>query len=490
MRTEPGLVLEGRYELTSLIATGGMGQVWKGQDQELDRKVAVKVLREEYAGDEGFLKRFRAEARHTAALSHDAIAALYDYGELDGRAYIVMELCPGRPLSDIIEENPGGLPEKRVISILIELARALDAAHSKGVVHRDVKPENVLVDEDNGWSMKITDFGIARSKDQARLTKTGLVMGTAQYLSPEQAMGKQATSLSDIYALGIVAYEMLAGHRPFTGSSQVEIAMAQVKQQPPELPESINEDLRRLVMMTLAKAPANRPRSAAAVARILEAIQRGVEPRFTTGAIPVTRVEDHDWTGENAVRGESGTGERPRTGPGASPTGTRTAAMPLPLSGRGRGVRHRSGASATSARSAASAGSAASAVSAGSARSAASPSPAPRTSSRERTADRSSRDGTPGGVDTAASARTVRGTSTGRRIGPLSLPGLILVILVVVVIAVAVAGGMGWLPLGATGLGPVDQFDRFDQVGPGETVSARTMNGSVGVGHGTRTGVE
>src|SRR5699024_7651260 len=125
MRTEPGLVLEGRYELTSLIATGGMGQVWKGHDQELDREVAVKVLREEYAGDDGFLSRFRAEARHTAALSHDGIAALYDYGELDGRAYIVMELCPGRPLSDIIEENSRGLPERRVVSLLIELARAL-----------------------------------------------------------------------------------------------------------------------------------------------------------------------------------------------------------------------------------------------------------------------------------------------------------------------------------------------------------------------------
>src|SRR5699024_9506057 len=123
----------------------------------------------------------------------------------------------------------------------IELSRAKDGPHNKRVVHRDVKHENVQVDEKNDWAMKITDFGIARSKDQARLTKTGLVMGTAQYLSPEQAMGKQATSLSDIYALGIVGYEMLNGRRPFTGSSQVEIAMAQVKQQPPELPEAINE---------------------------------------------------------------------------------------------------------------------------------------------------------------------------------------------------------------------------------------------------------
>ena len=507
MRTQPGLVLEGRYELTSLIATGGMGQVWKGQDQELDREVAIKVLREEYAGDEGFLKRFRAEARHTAALAHDGIAALYDYGELDGRAYIVMELCPGRPLSEIIEENTGGLPEKRVVTLLIELARALDAAHSKGVVHRDVKPENILVDEDDDWSMKITDFGIARSKDQARLTKTGLVMGTAQYLSPEQAMGKQATSLSDIYALGIVGYEMLNGRRPFTGSSQVEIAMAQVKQQPPALSEAINEDLRRLIMMMLAKAPANRPRSASAVARILEAIQRGVEPRFTTGAIPVSRVEDHDWTGENRVRPSASAGSANGSGrrPGASPTGTRTAAMPLPLSGRGRGIRHRSGASGPSALSAASAGSAPR-RSAGSARSAASPAPPPRSARRSSPGAASTTAAQGQGlgpteepgrafgqeafadVDTPASSRTVRGTSvTGRRIAGMTVPGFALVVLVVIAIIAAVLGGLGMLPFGAAGPLP-----EMGIAGPAtdEGMSATTMVGSVGVGHGTRTGVE
>lgn len=538
MRTTPGLVLEGRYELISLIATGGMGQVWKGRDQELDREVAIKVLREEYAGDEGFLERFRAEARHTAALSHDGIAALYDYGELDGRAYIVMELCPGRPLSDLIEENPGGLPEKRVLTLLIELARALDAAHSKGVVHRDVKPENILVDEKNDWSMKITDFGIARSKDQARLTKTGLVMGTAQYLSPEQAMGKQATSLSDIYALGIVGYEMLVGRRPFTGSSQVEIAMAQVKQQPPELPEAISADLRRLVMMMLAKAPANRPRSAAAVARILEAIQRGVEPRFSTGAIPVTRVEDHDWTGENRVRrrggpdsagaeGGSSSASSPSTGSpspdssrhGTSPTGTRTAAMPLPLSGRGRGIRHRSAASGPSALSAASAGPAPR-RSASSARSAASPAPAPRSSQTSAATedpaqpadaagqrptngpDRAFGQGAFDDVDTAASSRTVHGTSTtGRKVAGMSLPGVILLLLVLVAIIAAVLGGLGVLPFLAAGSGTghgdgsgasIEAWAGMDMAHlmAGDTTSATTMVESVGVGHGTRTGVE
>lgn len=336
-----GLILEGRYELVKLIATGGMGQVWKGQDLELEREVAVKILREEYAGEEGYLKRFRAEARHTAALAHEAIAGLYDYGELDGRAYIVMELVPGRPLSDIIEENPAGISEEKAIALIKSLAQALDAAHVKGVVHRDVKPENVLIDEDNEWALKITDFGIARSHDQAKLTKTGLVMGTAQYLSPEQAMGRQATSLSDVYALGIVAYEILTGARPFTGASQVEIAMAQVKETPPKLPENINPALSKLVMMMLAKAPANRPRSAAAVARILGQIQHGEAPDFETtlNTHRATQTTGHpiSYSANSASSASEAPGlsrrkkrsSSSRTQNPISPTGTKTAALPL-----------------------------------------------------------------------------------------------------------------------------------------------------------------
>lgn len=420
MKTRKGLVLEGRYELTRLIATGGMGQVWEGKDQELDRPVAVKVLREEFAGEEGYLKRFRAEARHTAALAHDAIAGLYDYGELDGRAYIVMELVKGRPLSDIIEENPDGLDEDRVIAVLKELAKALDAAHVKGVVHRDVKPENVLVDDTNDWALKITDFGIARSNDQAKLTKTGLVMGTAQYLSPEQAMGKQATSLSDIYALGIVAYEMLTGSRPFTGTSQVEIAMAQVKEAPPELPERINADLRRLVMMMLAKAPANRPRSAAVVARILDSIERGEEPRFGTSSVraPGGRSD----ASASASKRDGGHSSRKitskansRTANPISPTGTRTAAMPLAGVGS-KPVTIRSSSTAASAPSARSAASANSASSA----------------SR----------------DHRAAAR--RGTSTGQSVGRVSLPLLIVIAVVAIAIIVAILVATGTVSLGAS----------------------------------------
>ena len=440
MKTKKGLVLEDRYELVSLIATGGMGEVWKGMDRELDRECAIKVLRREYAHDETFLRRFRAEARHTAALSHDAIAALYDYGETDGRAYIVMELAAGKPLSDIIEENPSGLPEERVIDVLVQLARALDAAHAKGVVHRDVKPENVLVDTENDWRVKITDFGIARSDDQARMTKTGLVMGTAQYLSPEQAMGKQATSLSDVYALGIVAYEMLVGHRPFTGATQVEIAMAQVKQQPPELPEHINADLRSLVMRTLAKAPANRPRSAAIVARALTAIERGEHP--DTGGVP-THVSP-----QRREEGQDSASSSPAPGT-ASPVGTRTAAMPLPQ--RRGGIRHRSGASAPSALSAHSAPSASVAPST-------SRTPAPVNGAGQRSASsaRSAASALSGGSASSASRAPQHPSSrpTGRESGRRGPSAVILVIgaLVLLGIIAAILGATGVIPLGATGI--------------------------------------
>jgi serine/threonine protein kinase len=514
VRTAKGLVLEGRYRLDSLIATGGMGEVWKGWDQDLDRETAVKVLREEYAFDEGFLKRFRAEARHTASLSHDTIAALYDYGEIDGRAYIVMELCKGRPLSEIIEEHPDGLPEDRVVSVLIDLARALDAAHAKGVVHRDVKPENILVDDADDWHMKITDFGIARSQDQARLTKTGLVMGTAQYLSPEQAMGKQATSLSDLYALGIVAYEMLVGHRPFTGASQVEIAMAQVKKQPPALPDSVSPDLRRLVMMLLAKAPANRPRSAAAVARILESIQRGEEPRFTTGAIPAGAAGAGSSAASGGSASSGATGEN-RAGsgkPSASPVGTRTAAMPLPRTHRRRGIRHRSGTSGPSALSGASApsasesgasGSRAAMPASGSSRtpsasrlsgpgsplgpgSVGSPAGAPGSSSDRDAgsgtaagsatgAGSASADGAGTGISTASSGRTSRSTSTGSRIGPFTVPGFVLLLIVIVVAAVAIGMGVGIIPSG------------FLSGEAAHAAHARTMFASPPTGDFTRT---
>ncbi|MCC3268866.1 protein kinase [Arthrobacter gengyunqii] len=272
MRPTSGITLGGRFQLTDRIAIGGMGEVWKARDLVLGRIVAIKILKEEYTGDPGFLNRFRAEARHTALLNHEGIANVFDYGEEEGSAYLVMELVPGLPLSSIIERDKS-LPPDRTLSIIGQTATALAAAHKQGLVHRDVKPGNLLILPDG--RVKITDFGIARLADQVPLTATGQVMGTAQYLAPEQATGQQATGSSDIYALGVIGYELLAGTRPFSGESQIAIALAQVNDTPPPLPESIPLPVRALIMSMLAKDPADRPSDAEALARAVAAIRRG-----------------------------------------------------------------------------------------------------------------------------------------------------------------------------------------------------------------------
>lgn len=272
MRPTSGITLGGRFQLTSRIAIGGMGEVWRAQDQLLGRTVAIKILKEEYTGDPGFLERFRAEARHTALLNHVGIANVFDYGEEDGSAYLVMELVPGEPLSAIIEHEHVLSPD-RTLSIISQTARALSAAHAQGLVHRDVKPGNLLITPDN--RVKITDFGIARLADQVPLTQTGQVMGTAQYLAPEQATGQLATGSSDIYSLGVIGYECLTGHRPFSGESQIAIALAQVNDAPPPLPETLPKPVRALLMSMLAKDPANRPANADKLADAADAIRNG-----------------------------------------------------------------------------------------------------------------------------------------------------------------------------------------------------------------------
>jgi predicted Ser/Thr protein kinase len=272
MRPVAGLTFGGRYELSSRVAIGGMGEVWEATDLVIGRPVAIKILKDEYLGDPGFLERFRAEARHAALVNHEGIANVYDYGEEDGSAFLVMELVPGEPLSSILEREHT-LPPDRVLDIVSQTAMALQAAHAAGLVHRDIKPGNLLVTPDG--RVKITDFGIARITDQVPLTATGQVMGTVQYLSPEQASGQPASPATDIYSLGIVAYEALAGQRPFTGESQVAIAMAQINEQPPDLPTRIPEPVRRLVMACIAKNPSDRPTTAALLARAAQALRRG-----------------------------------------------------------------------------------------------------------------------------------------------------------------------------------------------------------------------
>ncbi|KUM35674.1 protein kinase [Arthrobacter sp. EpRS71] len=272
MRPTSGITLGGRFQLTSRIAIGGMGEVWKAKDQILGRIVAIKVLKEEYTGDPGFLQRFRAEARHTALLNHVGIANVFDYGEEAGSAYLVMELVPGHPLSGILEREQVLSPDM-TLSIISQTARALAVAHAQGLVHRDIKPGNLLITPDN--RVKVTDFGIARLADQVPLTQTGQVMGTAQYLAPEQATGQTATGSSDIYSLGVIGYECLTGHRPFTGESQIAIALAQVNDAPPPLPETLPTPVRALLMSMLAKDPKNRPANAIKLAEAAEAIRNG-----------------------------------------------------------------------------------------------------------------------------------------------------------------------------------------------------------------------
>ncbi|MCW2676017.1 MAG: hypothetical protein JWR70_1057 [Modestobacter sp.] len=257
-----GRTFGSRYELSALIATGGMGQVWQARDTLLNRDVAVKVLRSEYTGDPTFLARFRAEAQLSAGLVHPNIATLFDYGEVapetgDGEhlAYLVMELVRGESLSALMARE-GRLGADRTLDVVRQSAAGLAAAHEAGVVHRDVKPGNVLLGSDG--RVKITDFGVAQSASSVPLTQTGQVIGTAHYLSPEQAQGARATPASDVYSLGVVAYECLAGRRAFEGENSVQIALKQIREMPAPLPDDVPEAVRRLVERALVKDPAER----------------------------------------------------------------------------------------------------------------------------------------------------------------------------------------------------------------------------------------
>ena len=290
MRPGQGVTFGSRYQLGSRIAIGGMGEVWEATDLVIGRQVAIKILKDEYMGDPGFLERFRAEARHAALVNHEGIANVFDYGEEQGSAYIVMELVPGEPLSAIIERERV-LPGEQVMDIVAQTASALAAAHKAGLVHRDIKPGNLLITPEG--RVKITDFGIARIADQVPLTATGQVMGTVQYLAPEQASGHTATAATDIYSLGIVAYECLAGKRPFTGESQVAIAMAHINDEPPALPVTVPEPVRNLVLSSLAKDPHDRPESADAFARAARALKNG-DVAAAARAVPAITAADEE----------------------------------------------------------------------------------------------------------------------------------------------------------------------------------------------------
>jgi serine/threonine-protein kinase len=305
MRPDTDVLLGNRYLLTERIAGGGMGEVWAATDEVLGRPVAVKILRREYADDPTFLERFRAEARHAAGLSHSGIAAVYDYGEDDGSPFIVMELVPGEALSAEMARE-GAIAPDRTLDIIGQAALALQVAHDGGVIHRDVKPGNLLLTPDG--TVKITDFGIARATNSVPLTLTGAIMGTAYYISPEQASGESVTPASDVYSLGIVAYECLTGRRPFDGNTPVNVALAQVREEPPALPAGIPEPVAALVMQMLAKDPADRPASAGELGRealALRAAGAGQTP--ATKTLPVADADATRVVGPVPARGDSDT---------------------------------------------------------------------------------------------------------------------------------------------------------------------------------------
>jgi len=251
-----------RYRLDSRIATGGMGEVWRGTDTTLGREVAIKVLKHEYADDLTFRARFETEARHAASLHHPNIAAVYDFGEAgttDGsgarRPFLVMELVEGQPLSALLQSGRPMDPVA-VRELLAQAADGLGAAHAAGIVHRDVKPANLMVTPDR--QVKVTDFGIARAAEGLGLTGTGEVMGTPQYLSPEQAQGQTSTPASDVYSLGVVAFECLAGQRPFIGETAVATALAHLREPVPDLPPEVPADLSAVVRRSMSKLPQER----------------------------------------------------------------------------------------------------------------------------------------------------------------------------------------------------------------------------------------
>jgi serine/threonine-protein kinase len=261
--------------LEERIASGGMADVWQGTDDVLQRNVAVKVMRADPDNEEIFAERFRDEALHSAALLHPNITTLFDYGEDDHLSYLVMELVHGLPLSAILREQ-GALQPDTVRSVLGQAALALGTAHEAGVVHRDVKPANILVREDG--LVKLTDFGIARAMDAIGHTRVGEMLGTPNYISPEQAVGQQATGASDLYALGVVAHEMLTGERPFDRGTPIATALSHVNEPPPPLGDDVPEDIRDVVEALLQKDPAARPENAATVAVML-----GVAPAELSG---------------------------------------------------------------------------------------------------------------------------------------------------------------------------------------------------------------
>jgi serine/threonine-protein kinase len=269
-----GRLINGRYRLIAPLGEGGMATIWRAVDEQLDREVAVKLLREQFGSDAGFAARFRQEARAAGSLSHPNIVPVYDYGtDADGTQFIVMQLVEGDTLATLLRER-GHLETDDAVRIALGVASALEAAHRRGLVHRDVKPGNILLTDDG--DVKVTDFGIARAVSEASMTVTGTTLGSVHYFSPEQARGDEVTGASDVYALGIVLYEMLTGRRPFEGDSAAGVALKRLNEDPapPSAFRPVPSGLSAIVMRALQREPADRFPDAGSFAEALRLWQR------------------------------------------------------------------------------------------------------------------------------------------------------------------------------------------------------------------------
>src|SRR5437867_1195504 len=268
-------LFDGRYRIMRKLGTGGMANVYLAEDQELGRRVAIKILNDRHANDDQFVERFRREAKNAAGLSHPNIVSIYDRGEAEGTYYIAMEYLDGRSLKELIVAR-GPAPIHLAVDYTRQILAAIRFAHRHGIVHRDIKPHNVLVDGEG--RLKVTDFGIARA-GVSQMTEAGSIIGTAQYLSPEQAKGAPVDQTSDLYSVGVVLYELLTGVVPFSGDTPVEIAMkhlSTVPDAPSTKRADIPRDLDMVVMRALAKDPSERYQSAEEMDADLRRINRGV----------------------------------------------------------------------------------------------------------------------------------------------------------------------------------------------------------------------
>lgn len=265
----PDTLIDGRYRVLTRIGSGGMADVFCAEDQQLGRKVALKLLHRRFAEDAEFVERFRREASAAAGLQHPNVVGVYDRGEWDGTSYIAMEYLPGRTLKDVIRQE-APIDPVRAIDLTVQILKAARFAHRRGIVHRDLKPHNVLVDDED--RAKVTDFGIARA-GASDMTETGSIMGTAQYLSPEQAQGHPVSDVSDLYSVGVILFELLTGHVPFDAESAVSIALKHVSEAPPApsmFDPSVPPVLEAIVLWALEKDPAQRPADADAFINALE----------------------------------------------------------------------------------------------------------------------------------------------------------------------------------------------------------------------------